>query len=275
MKRIYFGINGQFGDIIIQEPSLRKFINENPETKIVLGCNKKYSDILELYKDYHPNIERFKIWDGYDNWPTKSDQEYIREQNFDYMFKSMPQHTTKNWVKTLHQVEESGLMQGIKVENTQISLPPPKDIIQHENAIAISLFPNYPHGGIKAFTYEDITNIVAITKKMGFKILHLNGPNEPDIPGAKKINGSFLESVRNLLGTRSLLCCDTAMSWISSAYKHPTIGFYSWGYNPIAGTSANWQPTNPNATYLEAHTVRDIPKQRIVKNIYENLKEYR
>ena len=41
MKKVYFGMNGQFGDIILQEPALRSFIEDNPETKIVLGCSKK------------------------------------------------------------------------------------------------------------------------------------------------------------------------------------------------------------------------------------------
>ena len=61
MKKVYFGINGQFGDIVIQEPALREFINNNPDTKIILGCYKKYSDALALYENYHKNIIGFNI----------------------------------------------------------------------------------------------------------------------------------------------------------------------------------------------------------------------
>ena len=51
----------------------------------------------------------------------------------------------------LHQTEECGLMQGIVVKDTQIKLPRPNDIVKHDKTVAISLFPNWPNGGVKAF----------------------------------------------------------------------------------------------------------------------------
>ena len=68
------------------------------------------------------------------------------------------------------------------------------------------------------------------------------------------------------------LSCDTGMAWVASGYQHPTVGLYAWGYNPVAGTSKNWQPTNPNADYLEAHSVNKISKQDIVAAIHKRLK---
>lgn len=272
LNKVYFGINGQFGDIIIQEPSLRSFIEDHPETKIVLGCNKKYQQAIELYKGYHENIIDFKLWDGYSNWPSPEDAAYIQEQNFDFVCNAQPQHTMSDWAAHLHQTEESGLMQSIIVKDTQISLPMPSNIVDHDKTVAISLFPNWPNGGVKAFPVHTVTNIVKIVNKLGYKVLHLNGPNEPDIPNTTKVNGSYIDSVRNLLGTDLLLTCDTGMAWVASAYQHPTIGFYAWGYNPVARTSKNWQPTNPNAEYIEAGSVNDISKRDIVEAIYRRLK---
>lgn len=271
MKKVYFGINGQFGDIIIQEPSLRKFINQNPKTKVVLGCSRKYSDILSLYQNYHLNVIDFKIWEGYDDWPTDSDKKFIEQQNFDYMFDPMPKHTREDWAAHLHQTEESGLMQNIKVDTTQVSLPRPENIIDHKKTVAISLFPNYPYGGIKSFSYQTVCNIVTVVRKLGFKVIHLSGPGEPDVPNTQKIQGSFLDSVRNLLGTSLLLTCDTAMSWVASAYSHPTLGFYSWGYNPVIQSSKNWQPRNINAKYIEDYCIQSIPPKVIISNIKEAL----
>ena len=65
VDKIYFGINGQFGDIIIQEPCLRSIIEDNPHIKIIMGCNKRYAGALQLYKNYHSNIIDFIIWEGY------------------------------------------------------------------------------------------------------------------------------------------------------------------------------------------------------------------
>ena len=272
MKKVYFGINGQFGDVILQEPALRSFISDNPETKIVLGCHSKYFPALQLFNNYHENIIELKSWEGYNNWPTESDQQYINEQSFDHMFNPMPQHTKKDWAATLHQTEESGLMQGISIKDTQIRLPKPEQIVKHDKTVAIALFPNWPNGGIKSFSFESVSNIVKVINKMGFKTIHLNGPNEPDIPNARKINGSYVDSIRNLLGTDLLVTCDTGMSWVASAFQHPTVGFYAWGYNPVAGTSKNWQPTNPNAEYLEAYSVREMKKKDIISVIYKKLK---
>ena len=271
MNKVYFGINGQFGDIVMQEPALRKFINDNPETKIVLGCHNKYFPALQLFNNYHDNIIEFKSWEGYNDWPTEADQKYIDEQGFDHMFETMPKHPTVDWAKDTHQTKEAGLMQGIEITDTQINLPRPEGIIQHEKTVAISLFPNWPHGGIKAFPYDWVCNIVKVINKMDFQVIHLNGPNEPDVPNAKKVNGTYLDSVRNLLGTDLLVTCDTGMSWVASAYQHPTVGFYAWGYNPIAGTSKNWQPTNPNANYIEAQTATMITRADIIKSIYNKV----
>ena len=275
MNKVYFGINGQFGDIIIQEPSLRKFISNNPDTKIVLGCNKRYFSILKLYEKYSENIIDFKSWDGYNNWPTNIDVEYIKKQNFDHIFNPKPQHTATDWALRYHQTKEAGLMQGIDIDNTQISLPMLKGITRYKKTVAISLFPNWPNGGVKAFSFDNIVNIVKVINKMGYNVIHLNGPNEPDIPNAKKINGSYIDSVRALLGTELLVTCDTGMSWVASGYQHHTVGFYAWGYNPVAGTSKNWQPTNPNALYKEGYSVNDISKKEIIDNIYKKLKEIR
>ena len=90
MNKIYFGINGQFGDIVIQEPTLRHIVESNPDKKIVLGCYKKYKEILDLYEDYHPNVVERKIWDGYNDWPTLEDSKYIKSQNFEHIYKPMP-----------------------------------------------------------------------------------------------------------------------------------------------------------------------------------------
>lgn len=272
LKKVYFGINGQFGDIIIQEPSLRCFINNNPDTKIVLGCNSRYQEALELYRNYHPNIVGFKIWDGYNNWPEKNDKKFIKEQDFDLIFNAQPKHTSQNWAKYVHQTVESGLMQGVVVSDTQIRLNKPPGIVKHEKTVAISLFPDWPNYSVKSLSIEDVTNIVQVVNRLGYKVVHLNGPNEPDIPNATKINGTYLDSVKNLLGTDLLITCDTGMSWVSSAYQHPTIGLYAWGYNPVSETSKNWQPTNPNADYLEARLAKNILKKEIVSLIVRRLR---
>ena len=54
-QKVCFGIRGQFGDIVMQEPGLRKFIKDNPDTKIVLAVSERYQQILPLFENYHEN----------------------------------------------------------------------------------------------------------------------------------------------------------------------------------------------------------------------------
>ena len=88
MKKIYFGINGQFGDIIIQEPTLRKIIKLNPDAEIYMGAYKKYFEILDVYRNYHENIKGFIEWERYTtryekngdgHWPSEKDKKVIEK----------------------------------------------------------------------------------------------------------------------------------------------------------------------------------------------------
>ena len=119
-KKVCIGIRGQFGDIIMQEPGLRKFIQDNPDTKIVLAVSEKYKDILPLFYNYHKNIIEFKAFEGYDKWPTEKDLNYIEEQNFDALFPpDIPLHETNDWPNYRHITEETALIvtgkQSIKI----------------------------------------------------------------------------------------------------------------------------------------------------------------
>ena len=62
------------------------------------------------------------------------------------------------------------------------------------------------------------------------------------------------------------------MSWAASGFKHPTVGLYAWGYNPVSGTSKNWQPTNPNAVYLESHSACEIQPKQIIERVVDILR---
>ena len=108
---------------------------------------------------------------------------------------------------------------------------------------------------------------------MGYKIVHLGGCNEPIIDHAINPKLSLFESVRILCSCKLLITTDTAMSWIASAYKIPTIGIYSYAYHPGATTSINWQPVNPNAFYLESDAAENVSLNDILENIEKKLKE--
>jgi len=252
------------------------FPSHDPQAQIVLGCHEKYSEILDLFHNYHPNIIEHKVWEGYNNWPTDSDKQYIDEQGFDLFYHPMPKHPDgPRWIEKRHIVKEMGCMRQIELDDTelQLSLPNNYNTEKKPKTVSISLFPSdWRHNGIKSLSYDMIRGIVKVVTSLGYKVIHLNGPGEPEVSNTEKVNGTYVQSVEEMLSTDLLITCDTSMMWAASAFSHPTIGLFSWGYNPIAKTTKNWQPVNPNATYLEGYAARNISKQEIVKEIYKKLK---
>ena len=284
MKKIYFGINGQFGDIIIQEPILRKIIQMNPNTEIVMGAYEKYFEILELYKNYHPQVVDFIKWekyltrkekDGSGGWPGENDKKIIESMNFDKMYDVSPMHDEKefDWVLRRHIVTELGNMYDIKVDDIKIRLNKPEYKHNIKKSVAISLLPSdWKWRGIKSISENKINIIVAFIKNNDYDVYHLAGPGEPDIKNTIKIQGTYMDSVKTLLSTEFLVTCDTGMAWAASAYDHHTIGLFGWGTNPFAGTSKNWMPVNPNADYLESYKAEDINIYSILDKINKKLK---
>ena len=273
-KKVYFGINGQFGDSIMQIPALEQFIKDNPETKIVFGMSKKYEQILPLFKNYHSNIIDYKIWEGYDNWPTKSDLEYIRSQNFDAMFPcQIPKHVDPLFAKHRHINIETALMLGIKTDIVDIKLPYPEDIVKEPKTVALHLFSSKYPGGIRSINIPKQNFIVNYLRKKGYKIYQLSGPDQPHIKNTTFFKGTYFESCMKMLTTDFLITCDSGMPWIASAYDHHMIGLYSWGYNPQVGTTRNWQPINKNSDIVEDFSANNIQISEIFKLIDKKIRE--
>ncbi len=285
MKKVYFGNLGQFGDIVMQEPALRQYIKDNPSDKVTLGCAMQYASALKLYDDYHENVSVRKLFLDYDNFPTEDDVKYFENEKFDLVtikqesnqiLKSdkgkIALHPDSAGATKVHQTVAAGRQQGIEVTNTQVQFNKKSDLKLDEKYICFSLFPNHPSGGVKSLSNQQITGIVKLINKLGYRALHLNGPGEPDIEGSIKANCTWIESVSLLKNSELLITADTGMSWASSGFKHPTVGLYAWGYNPVAGTSKNWQPTNPNAVYLEERSAADITAKQIIETTIKTLR---
>jgi ADP-heptose:LPS heptosyltransferase len=285
MRKVYFGNLGQFGDVAMQEPALRQFIKDNPTDKITLGCSLKYAEAMRLFDDYHENVTVRKLFLDYHNFPTQDDVKYFQNEKFDLVTiknnsddiqlsdkGKIALHPDKNWAQSVHQTVAAGRQQGIEVTDTQIKFNTKFDLKLNERYICFSLFPNYPNPGPKSLSREQIIGIVKLIKKLGYKAVHLNGPNEPDIEGTIKANCSWINSVALVTNSELLISGDTGMAWAASGFQHPTVGLYAWGYNPVAGTSKNWQPTNPNATYIEAHSAQQIQPIDIISKVVETLR---
>ena len=271
-KKVCIGIQGQFGDVIMQEPALRRFIEDNPETEIVFSVSKPYREILPLFENYHKNIIGFKVWEGYDDWPTEADVEYIETQGFDAVFPcEKPYHNQADWAKYRHSTTESALMLGLVPGNIKVELKMPPDIIKESKTVALHLFSSKWPGGARSIDIQRQTTIVNHVISKGYKVYQLSSPQQPKIPNTIFSEGTYYDSCKKMLTTDLLITCDSGMPWIASGYNLPTIGLYSSAYNPLINTTKNWQPENPNAVYLEAPLANHIPLDIILAEIDKKL----
>ena len=149
-KKVCFGIRGQFGDIIMQEPGLRKFIEENPDTQIVFAVSEPYKDILPLFENYHENIVGFKVWEGYNEWPSEADLKYMEEEKFDALFPpDIPLHPEADWANRRHITTETALMIGVTSGDTDVKLTVPADVVKEPKTVALHLFSSKWPGGAR------------------------------------------------------------------------------------------------------------------------------
>ena len=267
-KKVCFGIRGQHGDIIMQEPALRRFIEDNPDTKIVLGAYKQYASILPLFEDYHKNIIGFKAFDGYNDWPTEADQQYIKEEGFDAIFPNgIPIHQQADWAKHRHITTETGLIMGLGSSETKINLKIPKSVVKEEKSACIHLFSSKWPGGTRSVSVGKQGVIVKHLLKKGYKVYQISAPHQPHIKGTIFSEGTYYDACIRMLSADFLISCDSGMPFVASAYDHPTLGLFSSAYNPLVGTTKNWQPVNPNAVYLEAPLAEHLSIYTICEEI--------
>ena len=267
-QKVCFGIRGQFGDIVMQEPGLRKFIKDNPDTKIVLAVSERYQQILPLFENYHENIVELKAFEGYDNWPTEADKKYIEEQNFDAMFPpDIPLHSQNDWANYRHITTETALMIGVDSDTTNIQLTMPESVVKEPNTVAVHLFSSKWPGGIRSIDIKKQTAIVKYLTDKGYKVYQLSAPHQPQIEGTVIKPGTFYEACLRMWSCDFLVSCDSGMPWIASGYDHPMVGLFSSNYNALVESTKNWWPVNPNAAYLEAPMANDIDNEEIFREI--------
>lgn len=264
-KKVCIGIRGQYGDILMQEPGLRKFIKNNPDTKITLAVSKKFKEILPLFYNYHDNIVEFKHFEGYNDWPTTEDLNYINERNFDAMFPpDIPKHQQNNWAKYRHIVKETALMIGLEEpDDIKINLNTPHGLVKEPKTASIHMFSSKWPGGVRSINIQKQNLIVDHLIRRGYKVYQISSPSQPHIKNTTKPIGNYYDACLNVLKTDFLISCDSGMPFLASAFDHPTLTLFSSGYNPLVNTTKNWHPSNPNAIYMESDKADNISIYKI------------
>ena len=260
MKAIGFNA-GQFGDVVMGTVAARAHKLKFPDSHLTLGIAEKYSAIHSLFAN-HVYFDASHVWKGYNDWPNSDDNLHLALNNYDKVYNAMPQHTEHFWYLHRHQTAELCLMHGLTPpDNLQVALTQPPLSHREKKVVGLSLF-GETRGEEKSVTVEQGKAIVEMVKKMGYSPLQFGLPSEPKIC-EHRCEMPFSDAVVTMSQCGALITIDTAMSWLASGYSMPTVGLYSYSYYPMAKTSKNWQPVNPNAIYVESAKVSDIILDRI------------
>ncbi len=263
MKVIGFNA-GQYGDLAMNMVAVREFVTNNPDCDFTFAIGDKYKDCADVFRN-SPLINRVHIWDSYNQWPSDKDKEFLDKSKFDKVFDAMPRHKESDWYLRRHQTQEVCHMHGLPIpSNTQIELPHIKTEVR-KNLITIAGFTSF--GSAKSIPVETLKTVCIDLKKLGYSSLQLAVKDEPDISATYRVEVSYMTAIQYMLSSRALICADTGMCWMASGHKHPVVGVYGYSFYPGATTSKNWQPTNPNAFYLEEKHASEIDAESIIDTV--------
>lgn len=243
--------SGQYGDLCMNMIACRAFKEKYPDSCLTFGINKKFKEILPLFF-YNELVNDYHLWDGYNNWPTQEDQDYLADSKFDIVYNPMPKHVILDWYNYYHQTEEVCKMHGLE---------PPKDLQirfnrwfpldnKYKDYVAISPFTKW--GIEKDINYHNIFDIIGVVHNdLKLKMIHISGPDDHSISDIERTQCNYFESVKIMLSCRALITADTGMSWVASGYQQKVLGLYKLipSYRGMKHTKFI-EPVNPNATYL-------------------------
>jgi len=258
---------GQYGDIVMGVIAAKQLKQFCPQSSLVLSVNKKYSNILPLFK-HNKYFDEYVVWDGYDNWPTNEDR--LIFEKFDKIFNPMPKHTQEDWYLHRHQTQELCLMHGL-LEPTDLQIELENyfsHAIKNKKNICLALS-GETRGNVKTLEDKFKKELCSLLKEKGFNLTQIGSSSEPQYCEEKISN--FLLAAQKILESLVLITVDTAWAWIASGYQAQTIGLYGYEYYPHAITAKNWMPINPNAKYLEANRVSNIQIKDIIASVEELL----
>jgi SAM-dependent methyltransferase len=262
--RIYTGILGQIGDIVMFTPMARRLKQIFPESILTFAVSRRFEEAGRLVAGL-PYVDRLFVTESYferlpahaqplwqAGWPVdpRGEDELIEQREHDLVFETRPRSRRMPWWEQAHQVEEMAHMIGVPGPidlQTEIAIPagtsgPPEArgrlIVHNDPAIS----------GKKAWDWGALGELA---RQLGPERLVLLGNPGPRIEGVLDLRGktTLAEAAAVIRDGCGFLGIDSGLMWIAASLKVPVVGLYGTTYIPAYGAI---QPMNPQATYLQA-----------------------
>lgn len=284
--RIYTGILGQIGDIVMFTPTLRRLKELFPRSRLTFAVSRKYQEAGHLVAGL-PFVDRLFVAESYfekltdrlkpawfGGWPVdiRGEEEVIEQRKHDLVFETRPRSRRTPWWQYAHQVEESAHRIGVPGPidlKTEIRIPPGtsipeetrgKVILHNDPAIAPS----------KAWKWDLLREFV---RRAGPGEIVLLGNPGPEVEGVLDFRGrtTLAQAAQMIACSRCYVGIDSGLMWIAGSLGAPTIGLYGTSYIPAYGAI---HPKNPRATYLQVEGPLDsISPERVFECLEEKLEK--
>lgn len=254
----------RYGDIFMNLAAWHTIKRLDPDAHVTLLLNGNYRSAAPLFLD-QPDIDSIHITHSPIGDFDKVDLEWLRKGGFHTTFSLMQDHDhSRPWFLNRNQPQEVCYMHGLPVlDDGKLRLN--RWFGHNENSkdlgkfVALQAFAgSYDPANTKMLSPKRAQEIVNLILARGYQVLQLGLPTEYRLDKTLFIDTDFFGAVRNLLGCRALVTTDSGFNWAASCYDHPTLGLYSNAYYGKERVGAI-QPINPNAIYLDAANINDIP----------------
>lgn len=261
--RIYTGLLGQIGDIIMFTATARRLRELFPKSRITFAVSARYQeagalvsglpyiDRLFVARHYFERLtpEHYPLWEA--GWPIdlRGDDEVTEQREHDLVFETRPRHRHPNWWEYGHQVEEAAHRIGVPGPidcRTEICIP--KDTwIPEETKGKIVLHNDPAIDPRKAWSWEQVRRLVA---SLGEGQVVVLGNPGPPVSGAHDLRGhtTLAQAAAIIARSQCYVGIDSGLMWVAGSLRVPTVGLYGTAYLPNCQAV---QPVNPYAVYLQ------------------------
>jgi heptosyltransferase-2 len=267
--RIYTGILGRIGDIIMFTATVRRLRELFPNGEITFAVSEQFREAGELVAGL-PYVDRLFVAKNYFEmmtdrnidawhlgWPVdlRGDDEVTEERKHDIVFDTRPRHRRMPWWQFDHQVAESAHMVGVPgpIElQTDIAIPP-GTVVPGGSEGKIVLHNDPAIDPRKTWPWEYVHRLA---RRIGPRDLVLLGNPGPDIPGAVDLRGktTLAQAAAVIDRGRCYVGVDSGLMWVAGSLQVPTVGLYGTDYIPAYGAI---HPRNPSAIYVQCEGAMD------------------
>ena len=262
--RIYTGILGQIGDIVMFTPTVRRLKELFPRSRITFAVSRKYEAAGQLVAGL-PYVDHLFVAESYfekltprvsgawqAGWPVdlRGDDEVEEERRHDIVLTTRPRHREASWWKHGHQVAECARMIGVPGPidlRTEIALPP-EVTVPGESKGKIVLHNDPSIDATKAWPWESVREFVRRAGPENVVVLGFPGPK---VEGTLDYRGktTLVQAAAIIAAARCYVGIDSGLMWIAASLQVPTVGLYGTSYVPAYQAI---HPMNPKATFLQA-----------------------